>query len=155
MRCQASRIAAAVASLGGQSGRPAGPVAAVVIVASISLADIPATLRLWHQRHADFYIAMAAFGGVVLLGRAAAGLVADRRAVAVGVVLDDLDARDLAILGVLVALAGALAGALHGASTLSSEALAGLARPDLLEEVAARLVRRQATAASVGPEPRA
>jgi ADP-ribosylglycohydrolase len=51
------------------------------------------------------------------------------------------------------ALAGALAGALHGASTLSSEALAGLARPDLLEEVAARLVRRQAAAASVGPVP--
>jgi len=49
------------------------------------------------------------------------------------------------------ALAGALAGALHGASTLSSEALAGLARPDLLEEVAARLVRRQAAAASVDP----
>ena len=53
------------------------------------------------------------------------------------------------------ALAGALAGALHGASTLSSEALAGLARPDLLEAVAARLGRRQATAASAGPEPRA
>ena len=53
------------------------------------------------------------------------------------------------------ALAGALAGALHGASTLSSEALAGLARPDLLDEIAASLVRRQATAASVGPEPRA
>jgi ADP-ribosylglycohydrolase len=51
------------------------------------------------------------------------------------------------------ALAGALAGALHGASTLSAEALAGLARPDLLEEVAARLVRRQATAAVVGAEP--
>jgi ADP-ribosylglycohydrolase len=53
------------------------------------------------------------------------------------------------------ALAGALAGALHGASTLPSEALGGLARLDLLEDVATSLVRRQATAAAVGPEPRA
>jgi ADP-ribosylglycohydrolase len=53
------------------------------------------------------------------------------------------------------ALAGALAGALHGASTLSPEALAGLARTDLLEDVAASLVRRQSTAVAVSPEPRA
>lgn len=42
--------------------------AAVVMVASLSLADLPATRRLWGQRRTDFAIAMAAFAGVVLLG---------------------------------------------------------------------------------------
>ena len=41
---------------------------AVVIAASISLADLPATRRLWRQRKADFGVCMAAFAGVVLLG---------------------------------------------------------------------------------------
>ena len=42
--------------------------AAVVIAASISLADIPATVRLWHQRRTEFAVSMTAFAGVVLLG---------------------------------------------------------------------------------------
>ncbi len=47
---------------------PQPTLAAVVIVASISLADIPATRRLFRQRRADFALSMAAFLGVVLLG---------------------------------------------------------------------------------------
>ena len=46
---------------------PADP-GAVVIAASISLADLPATRRLYAQRRADFLLSMAAFLGVVLLG---------------------------------------------------------------------------------------
>jgi high affinity sulfate transporter 1 len=42
--------------------------AAVVISASISLADLPATRRLWLQRRTEFAVCMAAFLGVVLLG---------------------------------------------------------------------------------------
>jgi high affinity sulfate transporter 1 len=42
--------------------------ASVVIAASISLADIPATVRLRRQRHTEFTISMAAFLGVALLG---------------------------------------------------------------------------------------
>ncbi len=47
---------------------PQPTLAAVVIVASVSLADIPATVRLWHQRRAEFGLSMAAFLGVALLG---------------------------------------------------------------------------------------
>ena len=47
---------------------PQPTLAAIVISASVSLADIPATLRLWHQRRTEFIQAMAAFLGVVLLG---------------------------------------------------------------------------------------
>jgi len=42
--------------------------AAVVISASLSLADIAATRRLWKQRKTEFAVSMVAFGGVVLLG---------------------------------------------------------------------------------------
>jgi MFS superfamily sulfate permease-like transporter len=42
--------------------------AAVVIVASLSLADIPATRRLWRQRKSEFALSMAAFLGVAFLG---------------------------------------------------------------------------------------
>ena len=47
---------------------PQPALGAVVITASLSLADIGATRRLWHQRRADFYIAMIAFLGVALFG---------------------------------------------------------------------------------------
>ncbi len=47
---------------------PQPTLGAVVIVASISLADIPATRRLWQQRHAEFGLSMAAFLGVALFG---------------------------------------------------------------------------------------
>ena len=47
---------------------PQPTLAAVVIVASISLADIPAMRRLWRQRKTEFWLAMAAFMGVALLG---------------------------------------------------------------------------------------
>jgi high affinity sulfate transporter 1 len=47
---------------------PQPTLAAVVIAASVSLADIPGTIRLWRQRHTECYLAMAAFLGVVLLG---------------------------------------------------------------------------------------
>jgi MFS superfamily sulfate permease-like transporter len=39
-----------------------------VIVASLSLADIPATRRLWRQRKSEFALSMAAFLGVAFLG---------------------------------------------------------------------------------------
>lgn len=41
---------------------------AVVISAALSLADIPATRRLYRQRRSDFALSMVAFFGVVLLG---------------------------------------------------------------------------------------
>jgi MFS superfamily sulfate permease-like transporter len=47
---------------------PQPTLAAVVIVASISLANLPATRRLWTQRRAEFGLSMAAFLGVALLG---------------------------------------------------------------------------------------
>src|ERR671934_85453 len=47
---------------------PQPALAAVVITASLSLADIPATVRLWRQRKTEFLLSIAAFGGVVLLG---------------------------------------------------------------------------------------
>lgn len=47
---------------------PQPTLAAVVIVASLSLADIPGTRRLWRQRHAEFFLSIAAFAGVAFLG---------------------------------------------------------------------------------------
>ena len=47
---------------------PQPALAAVVITASLSLADIPGTVRLWRQRKAEFLLSIAAFLGVVLLG---------------------------------------------------------------------------------------
>jgi high affinity sulfate transporter 1 len=47
---------------------PQPVLASVVIAASISLADIPATRRLWRQRRMEFLVSMSAFLGVVLLG---------------------------------------------------------------------------------------
>ena len=47
---------------------PQPALAAVVITASLSLADIPGTVRLWRQRKAEFGLSITAFGGVALLG---------------------------------------------------------------------------------------
>jgi high affinity sulfate transporter 1 len=47
---------------------PQPTLAAVVITASLSLADIPGTVRLWRQRRTEFVLSMAAFAGVALLG---------------------------------------------------------------------------------------
>jgi high affinity sulfate transporter 1 len=47
---------------------PQPALAAVVITASLSLADIPGTVRLWRQRKEECLLSIAAFGGVVLLG---------------------------------------------------------------------------------------
>jgi len=47
---------------------PQPALAAVVITASLSLADIPGTARLWRQRKGEFLLSIAAFLGVVLLG---------------------------------------------------------------------------------------
>jgi high affinity sulfate transporter 1 len=47
---------------------PQPTLAAVVIAASVSLADIPETLRLRRVRRTEFLLSMAAFLGVVLLG---------------------------------------------------------------------------------------
>ncbi len=47
---------------------PQPALAAVVITASLSLADIPGTTRLWKQRKAEFVLSVAAFLGVALLG---------------------------------------------------------------------------------------
>ena len=47
---------------------PQPALAAVVICASLSLADVPGTVRLWHQRRTEFMLSLAAFLGVALLG---------------------------------------------------------------------------------------
>ena len=47
---------------------PSPALAAVVITASLSLADIPATVRLWRQRKTECLLSLAAFLGVALLG---------------------------------------------------------------------------------------
>ncbi len=49
---------------------PQPALAAVVITASLSLADIPGTVRLWRQRKAEFLLLLSitAFAGVALLG---------------------------------------------------------------------------------------
>ena len=47
---------------------PQPVLAAVVITASLSLADIPGTVRLWRQRRIECTLSIAAFAGVVLLG---------------------------------------------------------------------------------------
>jgi high affinity sulfate transporter 1 len=47
---------------------PNPTLAAVVIAASLSLADIPGTVRLWRQRRVEFVLSVAAFLGVALLG---------------------------------------------------------------------------------------
>ena len=47
---------------------PQPALAAVVITASLSLADIPGTTRLWRQRKTEFGLSITAFGAVALLG---------------------------------------------------------------------------------------
>jgi high affinity sulfate transporter 1 len=47
---------------------PQPALAAVVITASLSLADVPGTVRLWRQRKAEFFLSITAFLGVVLIG---------------------------------------------------------------------------------------
>ncbi len=47
---------------------PQPTLAAVVIAAALSLADIPGTLRLLRQRRTEFFLSIAAFLGVSLLG---------------------------------------------------------------------------------------
>jgi MFS superfamily sulfate permease-like transporter len=47
---------------------PQPTLAAVVIVAALSLADIPGTVRLFRHRRTEFSLSMAAFLGVTLLG---------------------------------------------------------------------------------------
>ena len=47
---------------------PQPTLAAIVIAASISLADLPGMQRIWRQRRSDFALALAAFLGVALLG---------------------------------------------------------------------------------------
>jgi high affinity sulfate transporter 1 len=47
---------------------PQPALAAVVITAALSLADLPATARLWKQRKVEFSLSIVAFAGVALLG---------------------------------------------------------------------------------------
>ncbi|HEY2258279.1 MAG TPA: sulfate permease [Solirubrobacteraceae bacterium] len=47
---------------------PQPTLAAVVIAASLSLADVAGTIRLWHQRRVEFLLSITAFLGVALLG---------------------------------------------------------------------------------------
>jgi high affinity sulfate transporter 1 len=47
---------------------PNPTLAAVVIAASLSLADLQGTVRLWRQRKVEFLLSVAAFLGVALLG---------------------------------------------------------------------------------------
>ncbi|MFJ3224135.1 SulP family inorganic anion transporter [Streptomyces sp. NPDC086783] len=50
------------------SDLPQPALAAIVITASLSLADLPGALRLWRQRRTEFLLSVAAFLGVALLG---------------------------------------------------------------------------------------
>ena len=47
---------------------PQPTLGAIVIAAALSLADIPATRRLWNQRRTEFWLSIAALLGVALLG---------------------------------------------------------------------------------------
>jgi high affinity sulfate transporter 1 len=47
---------------------PQPTLAAVVIAAAVSLADVPGTVRLFRQRRSDFLLSIAAFAGVALFG---------------------------------------------------------------------------------------
>jgi high affinity sulfate transporter 1 len=47
---------------------PQSALAAVVITASLSLADLRGTVRLWQQRKVEFSLSIVAFAGVALLG---------------------------------------------------------------------------------------
>ena len=47
---------------------PSATLAAVVITAALSLADIAGVRRLWEQRRVEFWLSVAAFLGVALLG---------------------------------------------------------------------------------------
>ena len=47
---------------------PQPTLGAIVIAAALSLADVPATRRLWLQRRTEFTLSIAAFLGVALLG---------------------------------------------------------------------------------------
>ena len=47
---------------------PNPTLAAVVIAASLSLADVPGTVRLWRQRRVECLLSLTAFLGVALLG---------------------------------------------------------------------------------------
>ncbi|MEC5191791.1 MULTISPECIES: SulP family inorganic anion transporter [unclassified Arthrobacter] len=47
---------------------PQPALAAIVITASVSLADVPGSVRLWRQRKSEFLLSAAALLGVVLLG---------------------------------------------------------------------------------------
>jgi high affinity sulfate transporter 1 len=47
---------------------PQPALGAVVIAASLSLADIPGTVQLWRRRRTEFSVSIAAFLGVALLG---------------------------------------------------------------------------------------
>jgi high affinity sulfate transporter 1 len=47
---------------------PNPTLAAVVIAASLSLADLPGTVRLWRQRRVEFALSITAFLGVAILG---------------------------------------------------------------------------------------
>jgi high affinity sulfate transporter 1 len=62
-------IAAMLLALPGLfSTLPQPTLGAIVITAAFSLADIPATRRLWRQRRTDFVLSITAFLGVALLG---------------------------------------------------------------------------------------
>jgi high affinity sulfate transporter 1 len=47
---------------------PQATLGAIVIAAALSLADLPATKRLWHQRRTEFTLSLVAFLGVAFLG---------------------------------------------------------------------------------------
>ncbi|OJF09738.1 SulP family inorganic anion transporter [Couchioplanes caeruleus] len=47
---------------------PQPALGAVVIAASLSLADVPGTLGLWRRRHTEFSVSIAAFLGVAVFG---------------------------------------------------------------------------------------
>jgi high affinity sulfate transporter 1 len=57
-----------VAAPGLLADLPQPVLGAVVVAASLSMADLPGMRRLWRQRPAEFWLAVAAFAGVAALG---------------------------------------------------------------------------------------
>ena len=57
-----------VAAPGLLADLPQPVLGAVVVAASLSMADVPGMRRLWRQRPAEFWLAVAAFAGVAALG---------------------------------------------------------------------------------------
>ena len=75
---------------------PQPTLGAIVIAAALSLADLPATRRLWHQRRTEFALSIAAFLGVALLGVLPGILLVDHVDLVPLAIADTNEGRDIA-----------------------------------------------------------